>query len=513
VSADDPSTVVSPSTRASEVKDAPGRLAITIVWHPDLKRVGARGVLGQGRVLEISRKTAPFALASDVSLSRSPFLELRDRNGDVEVTGTATSMRVDLDGQPLGESRVLSAEEVRAGAIFTFARTIIACLHRIRVPVLRGPAFGIVGGGDAIEEVRSQISRVLDLDVPVLVRGETGTGKELVARAIASGAKRPGAPFVAINMAAIPPSTATDELFGHERGSFTGAGDARPGYFVEADGGTLFLDEIGAASSEVQAMLLRVLETAEVRPLGARRGRAVTVRVIAATDEDLEAAVAAGRFSEPLYYRLAGYQILLPTLRQRREDIGPLFLHFLEQELALTGEAHRLADARDPAARPWIRAVDVSRIASAAFPGNVRQLRNVARRLVIANRGKERAALDATIERALEGAAPAQTEPVASSPPGRLVKVTDEQIHEALRRHNYNFSAAADDLGIHRSTLYDRVRQNPMDVRSADDLSEAEILEAHGKHGGDMAAMAAELRVSPKPLKARLARLLARPKE
>jgi two-component system nitrogen regulation response regulator GlnG len=157
--------------------------------------------------------------------------------------------------------------------------------------------------------------------------------------------------------------------------------------------------------------------------------------------------------------------------------------------------------------------VDVSRIASAAFPGNVRQLRNVARRLVIANRGKERAALDATIERALEGAAPAQTEPVASSPPGRLVKVTDEQIHEALRRHNYNFSAAADDLGIHRSTLYDRVRQNPMDVRSADDLSEAEILEAHGKHGGDMAAMAAELRVSPKPLKARLTRLLARPKE
>lgn len=155
----------------------------------------------------------------------------------------------------------------------------------------------------------------------------------------------------------------------------------------------------------------------------------------------------------------------------------------------------------------------MARIASAPFPGNVRQLRNVARQLVISNRGQSFAEFDATIEDALSDSdLGAQSTSAASARGARATKVTDDEIREALRRHNFNFSAAAEDLGIHRSTLYDRVRQNPQDVRSASDLSEEEILGAHDRHAGDVAAMAAELCVSPKPLKARLTEALARRK-
>jgi two-component system nitrogen regulation response regulator GlnG len=510
VSGDDPSTVVAPSTAQKGPADLQaGALALTIVWHPDLRRVGEVAPLGTAGTFEVSRRTPPFEAATDVFLSRAPFLQIRARADGAEVSRPTSSTAVEIDGRPLIEPLQLSADDLRRGAILTLGGSVVVCLHRRRVPALRGPPLGIVGGGDAIEAVRRQVSKVADLDVSVLIRGETGTGKELVARAIAAAGKLSSASFVAINMAAIPNTTATDELFGHEKGAFTGAAESRPGYFVEADGGVLFLDEIGAASSEVQAMLLRVLETGEIRPLGARRPRAVNVRVVAATDEDLDSAVHDGRFSEPLLHRLAGYQIRLPALRERREDIGTMLVHFLRLELATVGETGRL-DSRDPSERPWLRAADVARIAVAPFPGNVRQLRNIARQLVISNRGQEFAELDATIEGVLgagEGAAGADTD----SPRGaRSTKVTDDEIRDALRRHNFNFSAAAEDLGIHRSTLYDRVRQNPQDVRSASDLSDAEILGAHERHAGDVAAMAAELRVSPKPLKARLTEALGR---
>ena len=395
--------------------------------------------LGRAGRFEVSRRTPPFAASTDVLLSRAPFLEVRASGHAAEIVPAPTSTSVELDGRPLVDPRLLTEEELRAGVILALGGAVVVCLHAVRVPALRGPALGIVGGGDAIEAVRAQVSKVADLDVSVLIRGETGTGKELVARAIVTAGKRSSSPFVAINMAAIPATTAPDELFGHEKGAFTGAAEARPGYFVEADGGVLFLDEIGAASAEVQAMLLRVLETGEIRPLGARRARAVNVRVVTATDEDLEAAARSGRFSEPLLHRLAGYQIRLPALRERREDIGSLFLHFLRQELAAVGELDRL-DPRDPAERPWLRAIDMARIASAPFPGNVRQLRNVARQLVISNRGQPFAEFDATIEDALSDSdLGAQSTSAASARGARATKVTDDEIREALRRHNFNF--------------------------------------------------------------------------
>jgi len=484
-------------------------MALTILWHPALVRVGQSAPLREGGTLEISRRTPPFDAATDVFLSRAPFLGIRLRAGGAELSRLASAMPVEVAGQVLGESLWLTDADLRSGVILTLAGSVVICLHACQLPILRGPALGIVGGGDAIEAVRRQVSKVADLDVPVLIRGETGTGKELVARAIASGGPRAPAPFVAINMAAIPASTATDELFGHERGAFTGATEARPGYFVEADRGALFLDEVGASSSDVQAMLLRVLETGEIRALGARKPRTVDVRVIAATDENLEAAAAAGRFSEPLLHRLSGYQIMLPPLRDRRMDIGPLLLHSLRRELAAIGEADRLGP-RDPTERPWLTAAEVARIASAPFPGNVRQLQNVARQIAISNRGQRFAELDEAVRAAIAGPASTRGAAAPAGKSSRPPKVTDEQIGEALRRHNYNYSAAADDLGIHRSTLYDRLRANPQETRNASELSDEEVLDAQARHGDDIAAMAAELRVSPKPLKARLTAALTR---
>ena len=481
--------------------------ALTILWHHDLRRVGQCAPLGPGAT-EVSRKTPPFDIVTDVVLSRSPFLVVDYRAGAVEIRRANPSIALEVDGVPLDSPRPISEEQLAHGVIVTIADAVVVCLHRLRVPVLRGPAFGLVGGSDAIENVRRQIAQVADLDVPVLLRGESGTGKEMAARAIATGSGR-GEPFFDVNMATIPPTTAAAELFGHDKGAFTGAVESRPGFFVEADGGTLFLDEIGATPLDVQPMLLRTLENWEVRPLGGRRQRRVNVRLIAATDANLEVAVEQGRFSRALFERLSGYQIRLPPLRERREDIGPLFLHFLRQELAMTDELERL-EPREPAEQPWLSASDAARILRGSWPGNVRRLRNVARQLVISSRGHPFAEIDATVRELLVasgGSSATAKTPSRSLPQGR---VTDEEIQDALLASNYNYSAAAQALGIHRSTLYDRTRANPQGLRTAGELSDEEILAAHERHGGDIAAMAKELRCSPKPLKNRLTEALER---
>ncbi|HEU4537176.1 MAG TPA: sigma 54-interacting transcriptional regulator, partial [Polyangiaceae bacterium] len=182
-------------------------------------------------------------------------------------------------------------------------------------------------------------------------------------------------------MGAVPKELAAAELFGAARGAYTGSTHDREGLFRSAQGGTLFLDEVGEAPPEVQVMLLRALETGEVHPVGAKAPVAVDVRLVAATDANLESQIRDGRFKEPLLHRLAGYEIRLPPLRERREDIGPLFYHFARGELEATGEARRLAPA-DPYEAPWLPAPIAARLVRHPWPGNVRQLRNWARQIV-----------------------------------------------------------------------------------------------------------------------------------
>jgi two-component system nitrogen regulation response regulator GlnG len=504
LSSEDPSTVVSsppPTAGAADLRAIVP--ALTIMWHYDPRRIGDVAALGPSTT-DVSRKTPPFDIVTDVVLSRNPFLAVDRRAGGVEIRRLESAVSVEVDGAPLDSARRLTDEQVGRGVIITLADRVVVCLHFRRTPALRGPAFGLVGGSDAIEAVRRKVAQVADLDVPVLLRGESGTGKELVARAIAEASGR-NDPFIDVNMANLSPATAAAELFGHEKGAFTGATEPRLGYFASADGGTLFTDEIGALAFDVQQMLLRSLESWEIQPLGGRRARKVDVRLIAATDANLEAAVKQGRFSEALLERLSGYQIPLPPLRERREDVGPLFLHFLRQRLAMTNELDRL-EPRNAKADPWLPAAEFAKIAVSQLPGNVRRLRNIAAELVISSRGEPVAQIDATVRKLIAGLDPTAGSPTRTAPR----HVTDDEIRDALRAVNYNYSAAAEALGIHRSTLYDRTRSNQDGLSRAEDISDEEVLAAYNRNGGDIQAMASELRCSPKPLKKRLKEALGR---
>jgi len=236
----------------------------------------------------------------------------------------------------------------------------------------------MIGQSEAWQRVRSQIERVGPTDATVLVQGETGTGKELIARAIHSHSPRRAGPLVRLNVAAIPASLLESELFGHERGAFTGAIERRVGRFEEADGGSLFLDELGELGLELQPKLLRVLEEREFRRVGGSQVRSCNVRLIAATNRDLGALVKAGRFRSDLYYRLAVVPIHAPPLRERREDI-PLLARYFFSELAR--ELGRSPPELPPSA--------MKKLLEHSWPGNVRELRNVLERSFVLANGDE----------------------------------------------------------------------------------------------------------------------------
>jgi two-component system nitrogen regulation response regulator GlnG len=355
----------------------------------------------------------------------------------------------------------------------------------------------------------------------VLLRGETGTGKELVAQALHQASPRRSRPFLAANLGALPVSLAAAELFGAARGAYTGAERKRDGYFQRADGGTLFLDEVGETPLEVQILLLRALETQEIQPVGSEESRRVDLRLIAATDADLERAVQAGRFRAPLLHRLAGYAIRLPALRQRRDDFGRLFFHFLREELAQLGEADRLATPLE--GRPWIPAGLVARLAELAWPGNVRQLRNAVRQILIAGLDAGEAGLWMQAERLFEEAGRTAPEdggpdggnrPEASRPGGRQAggrprdpeEITHDDLIAALRAQRFNVQRTADQLGISRGSIYHRIEQSPR-LRKAVDLRPEEIQACRERCGGDLDAMVAVLEVSRRGLQRRITQL------
>jgi len=276
----------------------------------------------------------------------------------------------------------------------------------------------------------------------LLVEGETGTGKERVARAVHDASPRRRGPFVAVDCGALPEGLLESELFGHVRGAFTGAANARSGMIVRADGGTLFLDELGRISPTLQARLLRVLEERMVRPLGGDAERAVDVRVIAASRDDLDAEVAAGRFRPDLLYRLAVVRVALPPLRTRREDI-PLLVRDLLRRRGLADEAPSGAG--------------LDRLVAHGWPGNVRELRNVIDRAIALAPGAQRfSELVIRIDPsplAGEGLAVRSDLPYAEAKAAVLHDLERRYLADVLARTGGNLSAASRESGIDRKQL------------------------------------------------------------
>jgi two-component system nitrogen regulation response regulator GlnG len=506
--------------------------ALTILWHPQLERIGERALLEAlaGRApVAVTRLTPAFVRPGDTGgrplgdahLSRMiPAVEIvRGRTGQqLELLPGPGSDPAEAAGAALTSPLPISAAELASGVVLVLAGSIVLLLHSAADCASRGPNLGLEGQGDAMESVRRLISKVAGLDIPVLVRGETGTGKELVARALVATSPRANRPFIAVNMAAIAATVAVAELFGHEKGAFTGASASQGGYFGSARGGTLFCDEIGSITSDVQEKLLWVLETGEVMPVGAGRARKADVRVLAATDADLERAIAAGRFSHALFHRLAGFQIVLPPLRARRDDFGTLLLYLLGTELATTGESHRLRPETN-SGKSWLSAKQVAYLARGSWPGNVRALRNAVRQLVVANRGQPRARIDEVIEklRGNETAGWANGDPggrsmaaspvgaPARTPPGRgSNEVGKDELVHALREHDRSPTAAAAFLKISRAKLYGLMER--YDLETPASVPDSEIAAAVETHGTDLQRAADMVGISLRSLKLRLAR-------
>jgi DNA-binding NtrC family response regulator len=307
----------------------------------------------------------------------------------------------------------------------------------------------LVGSSEAMARVVRTIASTRGSNAPVLLTGESGTGKELVARAIHAVSERGDGPWVAINCAAIPEHLLESEFFGHERGAFTGAVAAKRGRFERAHGGTLFLDEVGDMSPVLQAKLLRALEEGEIERVGAESPIAVDVRVVAATNQELQAPVAEGRFREDLFYRLAAVRIELPPLRERMDDLEELVLHFTA---AFASEYGIPLEGVDRKAVRLLRTHD--------WPGNVRELRNVVEQGVRMARGAWLRAQDLRIGNDAPRLSARDQRLDSGFPPTRsLEEVEREHIARVLAYTDRAMGEAADILGIHRNTLTRKVDQ------------------------------------------------------
>ena len=311
-------------------------------------------------------------------------------------------------------------------------------VRRLRSELETTYAFsGIIGSSSQMRRVGGLMRRAADSDVSVLVTGESGTGKELVARALHFNGTRRKGPFIAVNCAAVPETLIESEMFGHERGAFSGATARRIGCFEQANGGTLLLDEVGDMPLVLQSKLLRVLQEREVRRVGGVTSVAIDVRVIASTHHDLEAAMRKGAFREDLYYRLAVFPIDIPPLRARREDVPLLAEHFREKHADRLGVGVRS-----------ISAAATALLARYDWPGNVRELENViCRSLVLETSDLLQAA---TLPDELAPSAPPRA-------PGTLADVERSAIADAMERWGHNLTRAAQELGIHRTTLQRKV--------------------------------------------------------
>jgi two-component system nitrogen regulation response regulator GlnG len=461
----------------------------------------------QKKRVEVSRASPTFDDGDplrDAHLSREPIVLSVDPGGlRIDCRRSNTQVRV---GAELVEGATwVSLDRLEPGVAIEIAGSVVLVAHWKRLSALPGERYGMLGGSDELLELLRQIAHAASHRAPVLIRGASGSGKELVAKAIHLASALAEGPYVSVNMAAISPATAAAELFGHHRGAFTGAGNPHGGWFGQAEGGTLFLDEIGETPEAVQPMLLRTLESGEVQPVGGQGVRRTAVRVIVATDADLDSAAESGRFRLPLLHRLAAQTLHVPTLAARKSDLGVLLVHFVQSALAEVGGAEPELEGRNP----FLPADIVMRALAYSWPGNVRELSNFARELVLERQGRGPLRVGPTFDRVLPmageitGAKPVLAGGVAESQARELDGAT---LVSALRQNRFRVAATARQLGIAKNTLY-QLMDRCEGVRKAKDLDRDEILRAQQMCTGDLDRMAERLEVSERGLKLRMREL------
>ncbi len=419
-----------------------------------------------GRALELARSQPFDLILSDVVMPRRDGLALLE---DLKAAGVATPV-VMMSGQAHIE---MAVRATRLGALdflekpLTTEKLLVTLENALKLTRLetenrdlraRVGKHTLVFAGEIMRRVMAQIERVAASEARVCIYGETGTGKELVARTLHEKSHRAAGPFVTLNCAAVPAELIESELFGHEKGSFTGATQRHTGKFEQAHRGTLFLDEIGDMPASMQAKLLRVLEEGEVERIGAGKPTSVDVRVVVATHRNLEQLVESGAFRRDLYHRVVVFPVELPPLRRRTEDLPALVEHFVLQVSAQNSWkpvafAHEAIDA----------------LKEYAWPGNIRELRNVVERLLLLA-GEEVTADD------VRQALPASRSAANSSPKGesaergplaeRVLVFERAQVLAELERHGRNVTQTAKALGLERSHLYKKCQQLGIDLQN-----------------------------------------------
>jgi len=489
-------------------------LRLTIIFHPDVNRIGETAVVEQlagekavlvGRLYPCFGRDVSAGLPlTDRYISREAlcFRSLRDK---LVLSKNISSCRVQVDGTELVVDTCLDNARLDAGVSILIGGRIVLLLRRVETNVkaisARAISGAMLGSSVYMAKLRVQIYQLANTDLDLLIRGETGTGKELVAQALHASSNRASKKMVAVNMAAIPVPLAPSALFGNAKGAFSGADKATLGYFREADGGTLFLDEVGDTPVEIQAQLLRVLQQREVQSVGGPISK-VNLRVISATDVPLDADSCS--FKAALRHRLGESEITLLPLREHPEDIGELLWEFIQKNMSALGRTHLLPAEHSEATEIAGWAEVFYQFSRDDWPGNIRQLENYAQQVAVAS--EDTLILpDVVAEhfgRRMPGSAHSDASVVRSSvsmPPN----ISDEAFRSGLESSRYEVARAARQLGISRQSVYRRIA-DASDLCLACELPPGEIQAALDACGGSLDAAALHLKVSRSALRAHL---------